>query len=165
MAYVYKGTQHDATPEPRAASTPGPKPKGYNPDNCGTYKGYKQHYRYGVDVCEPCRVAAREYRNSRYVPKVRELKPCGTHAAYRRHLVEGTEVCDPCNEANNAYHREPYKAQVVAGDVVRAPFDDSACGTYKGYRRHTRRGMDACIPCIIAANAYMAEYRAARRAA
>lgn len=164
MAYVYKGTQHDAAPEPRTASTPGPKPKGFNPGNCGTYKGYKQHYRYGIDMCEPCRVAACEYRNSQYVPKVRELKPCGTHAAYRRHIVEGTEVCAACQEANNAYNRELYKTRTLAQAVVAAPFDDSACGTYKGYRRHVRRGMDACIPCLIANNTYMTEYRNARKA-
>lgn len=163
MAYTYKGDIHDAAPEPRTASTPGPKPKGFNPDNCGTYKGYKQHYRYGVEVCDPCREARRAYHKERYVP--RELKPCGTHAAYRRHITEGTEVCEPCNEANNAYNRDLYRIRAVAGVLVAAPFDASACGTRKGYARHLRRGMDACGPCIAANTAYTTEYREARRAA
>jgi hypothetical protein len=163
MAYQYRGTQHDVVPEARNASTPGPKPKGFNPDHCGTYRGYKQHYRHGTEVCDPCREARREYQRSRQVPRV--LKPCGTHAAYRRHKVEGTEVCGPCNEANNAYHREQYRARTAGNVVVVTPIDASACGTYRGYRRHVRRGGAACQPCTAANAAYQTEYREARKAA
>ena len=40
-------------------------------------------------------------------------------------------------------------------------FDDSACGTYKGYRRHMRSGVEQCEPCRAANAAYMKRWRAA----
>lgn len=32
-----------------------------NPENCGTYKGYKAHKRRGQDACPPCATARTEY--------------------------------------------------------------------------------------------------------
>jgi hypothetical protein len=43
-------------------------------------------------------------------------------------------------------------------DPTPIDFDDSACGTYKGYRRHKRKNVAACDPCMEAAADYAREY-------
>lgn len=40
------------TPEARQAATT------FNPDHCGTPKGYRQHRRHDQDACQPCKDAA-----------------------------------------------------------------------------------------------------------
>lgn len=37
-------------------------------------------------------------------------------------------------------------------------FDSSACGEYRGYRRHQKWGVPACQPCLDAMAAYSREY-------
>lgn len=39
------------------------------------------------------------------------------------------------------------------------PFDASACGTYKGYRRHLNKGVKACPGCKAANAAYLKAWR------
>lgn len=55
--YVMREEQEHAsgwhwTPEARQAVTT------FNPDHCGTPKGYRQHHRHEQDACQPCKDAA-----------------------------------------------------------------------------------------------------------
>ena len=162
MAYKYRGTKFDAEPAPtRNDSTPGPKPGGFDPIKCGEYRGVKQHYRYNVPLCDPCKRAYSDYQKSHRDTRPRVLQPCGTRAAYSRHIAAKEPVCAPCNAANNENNRNQYRLHAVTD----TPFDASACGTYKGYRRHHRRGIEPCTPCRAAANQYIADYRAKKAAA
>ena len=159
MAYKYRGTKFDAgTASVRPASTPGPKSSGFDPAKCGEYRGVKQHYRYGVEMCDACRKAHSDYQKAYRGARPKNLQPCGTRAAYRRHVIAGEKACGPCNEANNAHNRKMWRSR-----FVRSPFDTSACGTHKGYVRHTRRRLEPCDPCKAANTAYTSNYRAARQ--
>ena len=56
-----------------------------------------------------------------------------------------------------------YQYRGTIRDIEEAPaprtrklngFDPSACGEYRGYRRHQTRGVPACDPCLAAMAAY-----------
>lgn len=158
MAYQYRGTKFDVGTVERPEFTPGPKPGEFDPAKCGEYRGVKQHYRHGVELCDPCRKAHSEYQKARRGTRPKNLQPCGTRAAYRRHVIDGEKACGPCNEANNEHNRKMWRTR-----FVRSPFDTSACGTHKGYVRHTRRRLEPCDPCKAANAAYTSNYRAARQ--
>lgn len=56
------------SPEIRPAhwAKPGPKPKPFNPDRCGTPTGISRHARAGIPLCDGCRKArANKYREWR----------------------------------------------------------------------------------------------------
>jgi len=55
--YVYRGTEHDVKPARQYA--------GFNPDKCGTTRGYYQHTNYSVPHCDPCRASMAEYVRER----------------------------------------------------------------------------------------------------
>lgn len=63
MGYQYRGKIRDVSePAPiRPTSTPGPKPRGFDPRKCGTRAGYKQHERHGQKPCAPCTAANTAY--------------------------------------------------------------------------------------------------------
>lgn len=46
-----------------------------------------------------------------------------------------------------------------ASDSLVAPADESKCGTMPGYRRHRKRGEDACAECKIACKLFSREWR------
>ena len=88
---------------------------------------------------------------------------CGTYPGYAQHKRHDIEICDDCREANNTYNRAIMRNEDGTLKLVRAPFDPSACGTYKGHRRHSRRGLEPCGPCRAAVNDYNNAYKAKRR--
>lgn len=120
---------------------------GFNPDKCGTTAGYKQHSKYGVELCDPCRkaksdyVAAAKATKPKPPPKPRKRPkppiPCGSYAAHRRHKRAGEPIDDACREAYNAHERErrPATRQL------------RPCGTASAYRRHKERGEPICDLC------------------
>jgi hypothetical protein len=55
--YVYRGDQPIGT-----AKKPGPVPKPFDPDLCGTPKGYKQHVAFHEDACRSCLDAYATYQ-------------------------------------------------------------------------------------------------------
>lgn len=54
--YVYRGTNHYV-----GGALPATGHKPFNPEFCGTNRGYHQHHRLGQDKCEPCIQAHRDY--------------------------------------------------------------------------------------------------------
>ena len=160
MAYVYRGTVHDVTPV-RDPSTPGPKPAPFDPSMCGSRKGYKQHRRHGQDACGPCKAAnaERSSESRRTGPGPWNPDLCGTYPGHAQHYRHGTDPCQPCRDAKNAYSRAYAKNPDGSKRLPRAPFDASACGTYKGYARHVRRSLEVCAPCRRAYNAQNRAYK------
>lgn len=66
MAYKYRGNVHDAPtinaiPARCEPKRRGVKPKPFDPAMCGTRKGYKQHLRRDVPICDACQVASNAY--------------------------------------------------------------------------------------------------------
>lgn len=119
--YVYRGTQPDLEPVvphiPRKGK-PGPKPKPlvFDPSKCGSHKGYKQHQRHGVEICDGCRKANADYhRDWRAAQPPRAPKEraagvfdpacCGTPQGYDRHVRNNTRTCLPCRAAHTERHR------------------------------------------------------------
>ena len=155
MAYTYGGKIHDAAPEPRNPSTPGPKPKPFDPAKCGTAAGYMQHHRHGQEACAPCKAA----NTARSAPR------CGTVAGYKRHQRRNEPTCDRCKAANATYRRDHYHAtKEPAAPRPAGVFDPSACGTHNGYERHRRRNAVPCEPCRAAHTEYHRAYRTRRAA-
>jgi hypothetical protein len=106
--YVYRGTIHDA-------KKPAPAPErpaiGYDPDKCGTTKGYHQHKRYKTPVCLPCAEAHNAYKRERYRAHPITTSPlnpdaCGTYKGYRRHTRRKQTACEPCKQANRDQQRK-----------------------------------------------------------
>ena len=54
MTYAYHGTE--TWTGPRQTIT-------FDPDKCGTRKGYRQHQNQGIPVCDRCRHAHNTYMN------------------------------------------------------------------------------------------------------
>lgn len=127
MGYRYRGTLRDVSePAPtRTPSTPGPKPKPpvFDPDRCGTYYGYKQHEKFGIEKCQPCKDAnaavSRDYEARLKTGGVRRhgrgFRPdaCGTRRGYCRHQRHKVPACAPCAEASRVYTAE-YRAKAAA---------------------------------------------------
>jgi WhiB family redox-sensing transcriptional regulator len=63
---------------------------------CGKSGGYRNHYKYGEEPCEPCRIARRQ------------PAACGTRSGYERHRRLHEELCDACREADAAAKRAAY---------------------------------------------------------
>lgn len=83
----------------------------------GTYRGYMQHHRAGIEPCEACRQAHAEYHlegNRRYKQRERQKRTVagnfehGTHAGYTKHYLYGTPPCDDCKKAKAEYMRQRY---------------------------------------------------------
>lgn len=92
------------------------------------------------------------------------LTRCGTANGYKRHGKRGEQACTPCKAAQAQYSRE-YRARVRVGEVIlRKPFSAERCGTYAGFRRHTKHSVPLCAPCRKAHQEYQSAYRAKRRA-
>jgi hypothetical protein len=171
-----------------AAAPAAPRPKVtrvFDPSKCGTYAGYRQHDRYNVPTCDPCKDAMAAYSRDYYdriggrpkpeVPSTVKRGPgknpkhgsgCGTYNGYGAHHRAGTPVCDPCKEARRAYRKERDRA-VKAGDgrKRRKAFDPTLCGTRSGYQQHLRHENTACMDCRRASAAYIRAYRASIRKA
>lgn len=154
--------------------------KSFDPSKCGTYAGYKQHGRYNVPACDPCKDAQAAYSREYYDQIGGRLKPdvpstqkrglgknpkhgsgCGTYNGYSAHIRKGTPVCEPCRDARRAYKRGLELAQTT-GDGRRRPkvFDPTMCGTRPGYQQHLRHGIPACMECRRASAEYLRNYRA-----
>ena len=113
--YVYRGTTsdiEDEQPEPEKA------PAVFDPSKCGTLPGYKQHHKFTIAPCQPCKDAAakyhREYRvRAKNGETVARFSPdsCGTLTGYHRHMRHNVTVCVPCRAARNEYKREYYQQQ------------------------------------------------------
>ena len=109
--YVYRGTQFDVPDAPAtpAASKP-TRSRGFDPDACGTMRGYKQHLRHREEACRNCkdacaenmaerrRVAAERGYHSAFKPE-----KCGTIAGHSQHRNMGSPICDKCRQANIDY--------------------------------------------------------------
>ena len=89
---------------------------------------------------------------------------CGTFGGYRKHKRNHETICPPCREAKRIRSAEDRAAN--AAERVKNPpmFDPSTCGTSAGYQRHAHYGVPSCPPCRAARTAYIAEYRARRKA-
>jgi hypothetical protein len=129
-----KPEQRDTTPapvkltpapvKPRPARVPVPRPRVFDPSKCGTHAGYKQHRRYGTDVCDACRAANSAYHRAWRAanPKEPVIRPdgrfspghCGTPQGYQRHLRAGTPTCVPCRAAHTERHRGYRTAKAAA---------------------------------------------------
>ena len=71
---------------------------------CGTYAGFVAHGKRHEVKCEPCRIAGRDYRRSRIIPRTKEpsiRQKCGSSAGYKAHEASGEKACDPCRIAIN----------------------------------------------------------------
>lgn len=89
-----------------------PPPVGQRAE-CGTYRAYKQHLKYGEETCDRCRAAnaeraragrkARGRQTRRARPANRPHPECGTNAAYYQHVYYGEFPIDPdCRAAHSA---------------------------------------------------------------
>ncbi len=117
MGYVWKGTTPAGEPEPTVPEpTRGHRP--WNPELCGTYPGYAQHQRHGIEACRDCRAANNEYnraitRNPDGTLKLArtpfDASACGTYKGAMRHRRRGLPICRACRDAYNAANRA-YKA-------------------------------------------------------
>ena len=97
------------------------------------------------------------------VPKPAPLTHCGTANGYKRHQKQGETACDPCKKGMAEYSRN-YRAKIRNGDVTpKKPFSDERCGTYAGFRRHTKHNVPLCPPCREAHQEYQRAYRARKR--
>lgn len=68
--YVYrKGEPAVVQVVPVAETRPGRKLSPFDPELCGTNKGYFQYHRHGSEKCQPCRTAHTEYEKARQVRK------------------------------------------------------------------------------------------------
>lgn len=74
MAYVYRRTEDiQRTPyvpyvfrdKPASAPARLPDPKDYDPELCGTPRGYRQHHRYRQDACRACKTARNAQQRAR----------------------------------------------------------------------------------------------------
>jgi hypothetical protein len=161
--YVYRGT--DFT-EPRTR-------KGvlaehmFNPALCGTNAGFHQHHRHAQTKCGPCKQAHRDY-DAAYRAKVKAKKEalsrCGTANGYKRHQKLGETACKPCRAGMAEYSRN-YRLRILSGEVIlKKPFTPDRCGTYAGFRLHTKHKIPPCDPCRKAHQEYQRAYRAKRKA-
>ena len=97
-------------------------------------------------------------------PKPAPLTHCGTANGYKRHQKHGETACDPCKAGMAEYSRN-YRAKIRNGEVTaKKPFSPERCGTYAGFRRHTKHSVPLCAPCRKAHQEYQRAYRAKRRA-
>ena len=72
---------------------------------------------------------------------------CGTTRGYHAHHRRGERPCQPCLDANRAYRRGLRADRYVPKEQRTEPTDTGACGTPKGYQRHTAAGEHACADC------------------
>lgn len=77
---------------------------------------------------------------------------------YNKHHREGEKPCQPCVDVNRAYRRELRAAKYVPKEQRTEPTDTGACGTTKGYQRHTAAGEHACPACLEAVNDKQYDY-------
>lgn len=99
---VYKGTKK-ATPTIVLPTDRRRGKNGHLLSRCGTYGGYRRHYRDGEYPCDACRVAAKEYMRTRRgsVRRYRSTAPCGTESGYQRHRRLHETPCLACCDAVN----------------------------------------------------------------
>lgn len=172
--------QHKARNEPpckwciKFRDDPAPKPAP-KPINHGTDAGYWREKRSGVDVCDQCAEAHREYsriqNRKRYAksPKRTAPKPpappapCGTYAAAARHARNGEPLDDACRKARRDYQNASKKNQ-RGGRPAREPAP-IVHGTLAGRTAHHRRGETPCLECRDAYNEAEKHRRAARKKA
>jgi hypothetical protein len=109
--------------KPRPVRAPVARPRVFDPSKCGTHAGYKQHRRYGTDICDACRAANSAYHRAwRAAQPPKDPKPagtftpakCGTPQGYQRHLRAGTMTCVPCRAAHTERHRGYRTAKAAA---------------------------------------------------
>jgi DNA (cytosine-5)-methyltransferase 1 len=113
---TYAGKVHDV----ELAHTP-TAPASFDPSKCGTMSGYKQHRKFGIAPCQPCKDAAAAYhrdylvraRNGETVAKFLPDR-CGSMTGYRRHMRHGVPVCVACRAVRNEWKRGYYAQQKVA---------------------------------------------------
>jgi hypothetical protein len=118
--YVYRGTQRDVTQPARPAPARKPKPKPvFNPEHCGTTRGYAQHIKTGTPKCQPCKDANTAYSRDYWARrKTGQLLPrkgfdpsrCGDRKGYLHHRRHKVPPCQPCREANSRHSAE-YRAK------------------------------------------------------
>ena len=81
MSYVYRRTEDvQRTPyvpyvsrdKPASAPARKPDPKDFDPELCGTPRGYRQHHRYRQDACRDCKDALNAQQRARVEQKKAE---------------------------------------------------------------------------------------------
>lgn len=66
VTYVYRRDEPPVVQVARVAETrPDRTREPFNPELCGTNKGYMQHRRHGLEQCPECRRAHTEYEKAR----------------------------------------------------------------------------------------------------
>ena len=65
--------------------------KPFDPELCGTQKGYQQHTRHGIDRCQPCKTAHSDYEKARTRRHARK-ETGGTHQEHQTGLLDGREA-------------------------------------------------------------------------
>jgi hypothetical protein len=113
--YTYKGTKKN----PPTIITPNDTRRGKRGRpiaRCGTYGGYRRHYRDGEYPCTDCREAAKEYMRTRRGSSRRyhSTAPCGTEAGYQRHRRLHETPCLACCDAVNQAVKERRNARKAA---------------------------------------------------
>jgi hypothetical protein len=74
---------------------------------------------------------------------------CGTPRGYRVHLRLHEKTCDACRAAEVLRKKREHEPESVG----RPRTKEIEHGTYSGYTKERRRGMEHCRPCLDAANA------------
>ncbi|MDQ0854814.1 hypothetical protein QFZ79_002925 [Arthrobacter sp. V4I6] len=124
MAYVYKGTNHDAdtaltlVPQRPISTQPAPA---FNAAECGTLRWYRHHLDAGVPACQPCKAAnaaaSREYEVKKKLGLIRRgFNPdaCGTNRGFKRHMRADGNPCGPCLRAHRGYMHDYRQARKAA---------------------------------------------------
>lgn len=113
MAYIYRGTIHDLH-----ETIQDERSDEFNQSLCGTRKGYRQHQRLEIPICEDCRDANTAYQRE-YMAARRSRPPvgsfdrskCGTRAGYAAHTYYGVPHCGHCKAVNAKHSRNHRSAR------------------------------------------------------